>query len=81
LDIRYSRLTAKQDDILISILADTSIGRALVAGIMPGIVLALLLMLAVAIRGIFKPQDIPKLDIRVTWKDCRYSKGFFLTSR
>jgi tripartite ATP-independent transporter DctM subunit len=55
--------------IIISILADQSIGRALVAGIVPGIVLALLLMLAIRVRGIFRPHDIPRLDIQVTWKE------------
>lgn len=49
--------------IIISILADASIGRALVAGIMPGIVLALLLMAAVAVRGMLKPQDMPILEV------------------
>lgn len=55
--------------IIISILADTSIGRALVAGIIPGIILALLLMTAVLILSIAKPNTIPKLDIQVTWKE------------
>ncbi|MBN1626635.1 MAG: TRAP transporter large permease [Deltaproteobacteria bacterium] len=53
--------------IIISILADASIGRALVAGIIPGIVLAVLLMSMVGFRSIIKPQDIPHLDIQATW--------------
>ncbi len=55
--------------IIISILADASIGRALVAGIIPGIVLAFLLMIAVVARGFIKPLAIPRLDIQVTWRE------------
>jgi tripartite ATP-independent transporter DctM subunit len=55
--------------IIISILADTSIGRGLVAGIMPGIVLALLLIAMVAVRGIIRPQDIPRVDVTYSWKE------------
>jgi tripartite ATP-independent transporter DctM subunit len=55
--------------IIISILADASIGRALVAGIIPGIILAILLMMVVLILGICKPHTIPRLDIQVTWKE------------
>ena len=55
--------------IIIAILADASIGRALVAGIIPGILLAVLLMIAVVARGFMKPSTIPRLDIQVTWKE------------
>lgn len=55
--------------IIICILVDASIGKALVAGIVPGIILALLLMATIQLLGFIKPTSIPKLDIRVSWKE------------
>lgn len=55
--------------IIICILVDASIGRALVAGVVPGILLALLLMTTIMIIGAFKPQAVPKIDIQVSWKE------------
>ncbi|MBW2067185.1 MAG: TRAP transporter large permease subunit, partial [Deltaproteobacteria bacterium] len=54
--------------IIICILVDASIGKALVAGIVPGIILALLLMVTILVIGVFRPEAIPKLDIHVSWK-------------
>jgi len=55
--------------IIICILVDASIGKALVAGIIPGIILALLLMLTILVIGFVKPKSIPKLDFKVSWKE------------
>lgn len=55
--------------IIICILVDASIGRALVAGVVPGILLALLLMTTILIIGFFKPEAVPKIDIKVSWKE------------
>ena len=55
--------------IIICIFVDASIGKALVAGVIPGIILALLLMATIQLIGIFKPAAIPKLDFKVTWKE------------
>ena len=55
--------------IIVCILVDASIGKALVGGIIPGIIYALLLMTVIQLIGIFKPTAIPKLDIKVSWKE------------
>jgi tripartite ATP-independent transporter DctM subunit len=55
--------------IIFCVLLDQSIGRALVGGIVPGILYAVLLMVTIWIIGIFKPQAIPKSDIQVNWKE------------
>ncbi len=55
--------------IIVCILVDASIGKALVAGIIPGIILAFLLMLTILLIGVFKPKAIPKIDIKVSWKE------------
>jgi len=53
--------------IIICLLVDASIGRALVAGVIPGILLALLLMLVVQILGFVKPAAMPKQTAVFTW--------------
>ncbi len=55
--------------IIFCILLDVSIGRTLVAGIIPGIILCLLLCLGIILTGTFKPQTMPTLDVRVSWKE------------
>ena len=55
--------------IIVCILVDASIGKALVAGIIPGIIYAFLLILTIQLIGLFRPAAIPKLDIRVSWKE------------
>ena len=55
--------------IIVCILVDASIGKALVAGIIPGIILAFLLMMTILVIGFIKPKAIPKLDIKVSWKE------------
>ena len=55
--------------IIISILVDASIGRALVAGILPGICLALLLMATIWLIGVVKPSAMPKLELQIVWSE------------
>jgi tripartite ATP-independent transporter DctM subunit len=54
---------------------DASIGRALVAGVIPGILLTLLLMLMIQALGFFKPGAMPRQKIDVTWKERLSSLG------
>jgi len=55
--------------IIVCILVDASIGKALVAGIIPGVVYAALLMMTIQLIGLFKPTAVPKIDISVSWKE------------
>lgn len=55
--------------IIFCILAQISIGRALIAGIFPGILVALLLVLTIVVLGIISPNKLPRVDIKVTWKE------------
>ena len=55
--------------IIVCILVDASIGKALVAGVIPGIIYAVLLMTTIQFIGIVKPTAVPKIDITVSWKE------------
>jgi C4-dicarboxylate transporter DctM subunit len=55
--------------IIVCILVDASIGKALVAGVMPGIIYALLLIITIQLIGIFKPAAMPKIPVTVSWKE------------
>lgn len=55
--------------VIIAILTEQSIGRALVALIVPGILLALLASLAIWVMGFINPKAIPKSTIQVSWKE------------
>jgi C4-dicarboxylate transporter DctM subunit len=55
--------------IIFCILGQISIGKALVAGIIPGILVAFLLISTVGVLGILQPNKIPHVDIRVTWRE------------
>jgi C4-dicarboxylate transporter DctM subunit len=57
------------DIIIICILVDASIGKALVAGIIPGIVLALFFIATILVIGSLKPEFTPRLTIEVSWKE------------
>jgi tripartite ATP-independent transporter DctM subunit len=61
--------------IIICLLVDASIGRALVGGIIPGILLTLLLMLMIQALGFFKPGKMPRQKVEVTWKQRFSSLG------
>jgi C4-dicarboxylate transporter, DctM subunit len=55
--------------VIFCILLNLSIGRTLIAGIVPGIALAVLLSLSVLITGYFKPRAMPKITSRISWKE------------
>jgi tripartite ATP-independent transporter DctM subunit len=55
--------------VIIAILTEQSIGRALVALIIPGVLLALLASLAIWVMGIFNPNAIPKAAVQISWKE------------
>ena len=55
--------------IIVCILVDASIGKALVGGIIPGIIYALLLIATIQLLGFFNPKAIPRIDIHVSWKE------------
>ena len=55
--------------IIVCILVEASIGKALVAGVIPGIIYAGLLMTTIQLIGIFKPTAMPKIDIKVFWRE------------
>jgi tripartite ATP-independent transporter DctM subunit len=61
--------------IIICLLVDASIGRALVAGVIPGIVLTILLMLVILALGFLKPTAMPKQAAGHTWKQRFASLG------
>lgn len=61
--------------IIFCILVEQSIGRALVAGILPGILLVVLLTLAIYVMGIIKPQTMPRMETKVSWKEKFASLG------
>jgi len=57
------------------LITGVSVGRALVAGIIPGIVLTILFMITVWIYGKFYPVKIPEYRIESTWKERWISLG------
>jgi len=60
--------------IITCILVDLSIGRALIAGIIPGILLVVLMSLTVWIAGHLKPELMPaSANTNVTWKERVFS--------
>ena len=55
--------------IVYGILADVSIGKLFIAGIIPGIMIALMFSGYVAVRGILDPSIAPTERTRYTWSD------------
>jgi len=55
--------------VIICILVEQSIGKALVGGIIPGLILTLFYALTVQIAGIFKPKALPKVRLEFEWKE------------
>ncbi len=55
--------------IIVCILVDASIGKALVAGIIPGLVFAILLMMTIQVIGFLKPTAVPRIEMSVSWKE------------
>jgi len=55
--------------ILYGLLVEESIGKLFIAGIVPGVLITLLFILYIVIYAILKPQDAPRLEGVITWKD------------
>lgn len=55
--------------IVFCVLAEISIGRSLVGGIIPGIILAIMLIGSIAVLGRIWPTRIPANPIKVTWRE------------
>ncbi len=54
--------------IVYGMLSGVSIGKVLMAGVMPGILWAVLFSIAIMLIGKFKPAEIPLSPIHATWK-------------
>ena len=61
--------------VILAILTEQSIGRALVGLIIPGTLLALLTMLGIRVIGTFRPRAVPKAVVQVSWKEKLSSLG------
>lgn len=48
--------------------ADESVGKLFIGGILPGVVLTIMMMLYIGIVCLVKPEMAPKLEDKVTWK-------------
>jgi C4-dicarboxylate transporter, DctM subunit len=55
--------------VVYGMITGTSIGQLLIAGIIPGLIGAAIIMLTVAIRAKVDPSAIPKNSIRYSWKE------------
>lgn len=64
--------------VIICILVEQSIGKCLVAGIIPGLILAGLYMATVQIYGLFRPQALPKAEVAVSWRERLLAMGKIL---
>ena len=54
--------------VIYGIMTNTSIGKLLLAGVVPGITLGILLILCILIWVVVRPQDAPKTE-RVSWSE------------
>jgi tripartite ATP-independent transporter DctM subunit len=54
--------------ILYGVVGDESVGKLFIAGILPGIVLALLMMVYIFMVAILRPDLAPRAEARVTWR-------------
>jgi C4-dicarboxylate transporter, DctM subunit len=55
--------------IIFCILLEQPIGRALVAGIVPGLALVLILIATIVFIGTIRPHTMPKIEVTVDWKE------------
>jgi C4-dicarboxylate transporter DctM subunit len=46
-----------------------SVARLFIAGVIPGLILSALFILYVGMRTLFRPQLVPKVEVRATWKE------------
>jgi len=61
--------------ILYGVITDTSIGKLFMAGIVPGLMMALLLSLTVMIQVLLRPQDAPKVTAVVPMRERLLATG------
>jgi C4-dicarboxylate transporter DctM subunit len=61
--------------IIVCILVEASIGKALIGGIIPGIIFALLLMGTIQLLGVLRPAAVPRLDAKVPLREKFSSLG------
>ncbi|MCB1474404.1 MAG: TRAP transporter large permease [Rhodobiaceae bacterium] len=61
--------------VLYGLVADQSIGRLLVAGILPGVMLAILFMITVVILAYLRPADLPRMEKYPLSRRIRETKG------
>ncbi len=50
-------------------MADQSIGKLFIAGIVPGILVTILMMLYVGVLATLRPDMAPRVDMNVTWRE------------
>jgi tripartite ATP-independent transporter DctM subunit len=55
--------------ILISLVAEISVGKLLMAGVIPGVILAGMFMIYIIVRTFFQPHLCPRVDEKFTWKE------------
>lgn len=55
--------------LIFCVLVNISIGRTLIAGIIPGIITTVVLALTVWILGIINPKRIPVANVEISWKE------------
>jgi C4-dicarboxylate transporter, DctM subunit len=55
--------------IIVCILVEASIGKALIGGVIPGILFALFLVATIQVLGILKPAAVPRLDIKIPLRE------------
>ncbi|MGI9951901.1 TRAP transporter large permease [Moorellaceae bacterium AZ2] len=55
--------------LIFSILTNVSVGRALVSGIVPGLITAAVYCAMIRVIGAFRPELVPAAEIKVTWAE------------
>jgi C4-dicarboxylate transporter DctM subunit len=55
--------------IIYGTIMETSIGQLFVAGVIPGIILALMFSIYIIVRVMLKPSTAPRSELKVTWKE------------
>nr|WP_277999074.1 TRAP transporter large permease [Moorella sulfitireducens] len=55
--------------LIFSILTNVSVGRALVSGIVPGLITALVYCVLIFVIGVLRPARIPAAELKITWAE------------